>query len=135
MEYFIRVNERVIIRTSKQNVDAYVKSLERFFVDYGKRYSLGKKGASTRHMTLFKLILKRVDLVKMLEELYVYEEASKNYEFNMEYFIDFKLALEDTWKEDNYINEEDNRQEAVEEETQAPNDVEMGDIDAGDNLQ
>jgi hypothetical protein len=116
----------VVKRSSKQNVEAYVKSLERFFVDYGKRYSLGKKGGATKHMTLFKLVMKKINLVKMLEELYVYEEEYKNYEFNMEYFIDFKLALEDTWKEDNYIHEDDERQQEVEEETQ-PGDLGDGD--------
>ena len=53
----------------------------------------------------------------------------------MEYFIDFKLALEDTWKEDNYINQEEDRQQEVEEETQAPNDLEGDDIDEGDSIQ
>ena len=47
----------------------------------------------------------------------------------MEYFIDFKLALEDTWKEDNYINEDEDRQEEVEEETQVPGDVADGDVE------
>ena len=111
VEYFKRVDERVIKKLVKQNVDAYVRSLERFFADYGKRYSLGKKGANTRQMTLFKLVMKKVDLIRMMEELYVDEEENKTYEFNMEYFIDFKLALEDSYKEDHYINEEEPRQE------------------------
>ena len=62
----------------------------------------------------------------------MYEEEYKTYDFNMEYFIDFKLALEDTLKEDNYINEEEPRQNEVEEETQISNDVDFDDIDGED---
>ena len=67
VEFFNRVDGRVVKRSYKQNIDAYVKALERFFVDYGKRYSLGKKGAGTKNMTLFKLIMKKTNLVQMLE--------------------------------------------------------------------
>jgi len=88
----------VVKRTSKNNVDAYVRSLERFFVDYGKRYSLGKKGAAVRHMTMFKLLMKKVNLLQMFQELYEDEEQNKTYDINLEYFIDFKLALEDSYK-------------------------------------
>lgn len=47
----------------------------------------------------------------------------------MEFFIDFKLALEDCYNEDNYINENENRQNEIEEETQVPDDVNINDID------
>jgi hypothetical protein len=40
------------------------------FVDYGKRYSLGKKGSNVRNMTLFKLLIKKVNILEMFEELY-----------------------------------------------------------------
>ena len=64
----------MIKRNVKSNTtDAYVRSLERFFVDYGKRYNIGKKGAALRNMNLFKLVLKNIDLVSMLQELYLEE--------------------------------------------------------------
>lgn len=49
-------------------------------------------------MTLFKLLIKKINILEMLEELYKDEEEHKTYEFNMEYFIDFKIALEDCAK-------------------------------------
>lgn len=73
-------------------------------MDYGKRYFLGKKGNTIRHMTLLKLVMKRVDLIDIFQRLYLEEEENRTYEFNMEFFIDFKLALEDCYKQDNYIN-------------------------------
>ncbi len=93
VEYFNRVNERIVKRTSKTNVEAYVRSLERLFVDYGKRYYLGKKGGAVRNMTLFKLILKKIDLIQIMQDLYLDEDDNKTFDFNMEYLIDFKLAI------------------------------------------
>jgi hypothetical protein len=47
-------------------VDAYVRSLERIFQDYGKRNSIGKKAINNRNLNLYKLVMKKFDLTTML---------------------------------------------------------------------
>ena len=67
-DYFERVEERLLKRNIKKanTIEAYIKSFQRFFKDYGKRNTIGKKGGNTRNMTLFKLIMKRFNLAKLL---------------------------------------------------------------------
>lgn len=84
-------------------------------------------------MTMFKLLMKKVNLLQMFQELYEDEEQNKTYDINLEYFIDFKLALEDSYKQDNYIHGSDARQNEVEEQTQVSDDVNINDIDEGRN--
>lgn len=67
VQYFDRVNRIVVERTMKSStIQAYVRSLERIFQDYGKRNSIGKKAINNRNLTLFKLITKKFDLLTML---------------------------------------------------------------------
>jgi hypothetical protein len=105
IQYFDRANRIVVERSMKSNtVDAYVRSLERIFQDYGKRNSIGKKAINNRNLNLYKLIMKKFDLTTMLEKIYIEEGENQTYQINMEYLVDFKLTLEDSIKKAEYIN-------------------------------
>lgn len=54
----------------------------------------------------------------MLNSIYEYSEIENHFEFNMDYLKEIIITFDNEFKEE-YINEEEPRQEEIEEETQA----------------
>jgi hypothetical protein len=104
IDYFVLYFERCDgvllkgeIKTSAK--EAYVKSLERIFKEFGRRAVLSRKN-QTRNLLLYKIVQKEFDVHSLLHQIYAKQaremefDDETEYEFNMEYLKDIVIAFD-----------------------------------------